>query len=115
MLTSLRHHRSITQAVAGLDDARHAATSAIPHEMILLDLYRSLWALDSLTGQTTRTTSSTSSSVPSASENKSFVTIIQFAQHVAKRDEMTWSCKRARLHRAATATKMGGLQPLRRI
>jgi len=53
MLTSLRHHRSITQAVAGLDDARHAATSAIPHEMILLDLYRSLWALDSLTGQTT--------------------------------------------------------------
>ena len=53
MLTSLRHHRSITQAIAGLDDARHAVTNAIPHEMVLLDLYRTLWALDSLTGQTT--------------------------------------------------------------
>ena len=53
MLTSLRHHRSITQAIAGLDDARKAVASAIPHEMVLLDLYRTLWALDSLTGQTT--------------------------------------------------------------
>jgi tRNA modification GTPase len=53
MLTSLRHHRSITQAIAGLGDARNAVTSAIPHEMVLLDLYRTLWALDSLTGQTT--------------------------------------------------------------
>ena len=53
MLTSLRHHRSITQAIAGLDDARKAVAEAIPHEMVLLDLYRSLWALDSLTGQTT--------------------------------------------------------------
>ena len=53
MLTSLRHHRSIAQAIAGLDDARNAVTSAIPHEMVLLDLYRTLWALDSLTGQTT--------------------------------------------------------------
>lgn len=53
MLTSLRHHRSITQAIAGLDDARNAVANAIPHEMVLLDLYRTLWALDSLTGQTT--------------------------------------------------------------
>ncbi len=53
MLTSLRHHRSITQAIAGLDDARKAVADAIPHEMVLLDLYRTLWALDSLTGQTT--------------------------------------------------------------
>ncbi len=53
MLTSLRHHRSITQAIEGLNDARKAVTEAIPHEMILLDLYRTLWALDSLTGQTT--------------------------------------------------------------
>jgi tRNA modification GTPase len=53
MLTSLRHHRSITQAIGGLDDARRAVTNAIPHEMVLLDLYRTLWALDSLTGQTT--------------------------------------------------------------
>ena len=53
MLTSLRHHRSITQAIQGLDDAANAVASAIPHEMILLDLYRTLWALDALTGQTT--------------------------------------------------------------
>ncbi len=34
-------------------DAAHANATSIPHEMILLDLYRALWALDSLTGQTT--------------------------------------------------------------
>ena len=53
MLTSLRHYQSLTQALRGLDDAAAAGNSNIPHEMILLDLYRSLWALDSLTGQTT--------------------------------------------------------------
>jgi len=53
MLTSLRHHQSITTALAALTDAAHANASAIPHEMILIDLYRALWALDSLTGQTT--------------------------------------------------------------
>jgi tRNA modification GTPase len=53
MLTSLRHHQSITQAIEGLDDAANAVASGIPHEMVLLDLYRTLWALDSLTGQTT--------------------------------------------------------------
>ncbi len=53
MLTSLRHHQAISAALAGLSDARTATTSTIPHEMILLDLYRTLWALDSLTGQTT--------------------------------------------------------------
>jgi len=34
-------------------DASNANAQSIPHEMILLDLYRGLWALDSLTGQTT--------------------------------------------------------------
>lgn len=53
MLTSLRHHQAITQAIQGLDDAANAVASHIPHEMIMLDLYRALWALDSLTGQTT--------------------------------------------------------------
>jgi tRNA modification GTPase len=53
MLTSLRHHQSIAQAVQSLDDAAKAVASGIPHEMLLLDLYRTLWALDSLTGQTT--------------------------------------------------------------
>ncbi len=53
MLTSLRHHHAVSAAIAGLDDAATAVASAIPHEMILLDIYRTLWALDSLTGQTT--------------------------------------------------------------
>jgi tRNA modification GTPase len=53
MLTSLRHHQAITTALAALGDAEQANANKIPHEMILLDLYRALWALDSLTGQTT--------------------------------------------------------------
>jgi tRNA modification GTPase len=53
MLTSLRHHQAITTALAALGDAAQANANAIPHEMILLDLYRGLAALDSLTGQTT--------------------------------------------------------------
>jgi len=53
MLTSLRHHQAVSTALAGLCDAERANGGGIPHEMILLDLYRALWALDSLTGQTT--------------------------------------------------------------
>jgi len=53
MLTSLRHHQAITTAFAALADGAQANANSIPHEMILLDLYRALWALDSLTGQTT--------------------------------------------------------------
>ena len=53
MLTSLRHHQAITTALSALADAAQANANSIPHEMILLDLYRALWALDALTGQTT--------------------------------------------------------------
>lgn len=53
MLTSLRHHQAVATALAALADAAHANATGIPHEMILLDLYRALGALDSLTGQTT--------------------------------------------------------------
>jgi tRNA modification GTPase len=53
VLTSLRHHQAIASALAALADAERANEARIPHEMILLDLYRGLWALDSLTGQTT--------------------------------------------------------------
>lgn len=53
MLTSMRHHQAITTALAAMADAAQANAGGIPHEMILLDLYRALWALDSLTGQTT--------------------------------------------------------------
>ncbi|MGH9561976.1 MAG: tRNA uridine-5-carboxymethylaminomethyl(34) synthesis GTPase MnmE, partial [Terracidiphilus sp.] len=53
MLTNLRQHQAVSTAIAALADAAKANASRIPHEMILLDLYRALWALDSLTGQTT--------------------------------------------------------------
>ena len=53
MLTNLRQHQAVITALAALADAAEANAAVIPHEMILLDLYRALWALDSLTGQTT--------------------------------------------------------------
>jgi len=53
MLTNLRQHQAVITALGALDDAAKANLGGIPHEMILLDLYRALWALDSLTGQTT--------------------------------------------------------------
>ena len=53
LLTNLRQQQSVVTAHTALEDSRRANESGIPHEMILLDLYRALWALDSLTGQTT--------------------------------------------------------------
>ena len=53
ILTNLRQHKAITTVIDALGDAAKANAGGIPHEMILLDLYRGLWALDSLTGQTT--------------------------------------------------------------
>jgi tRNA modification GTPase len=53
MLTSLRHQQAIAATLAALADATQSNNASIPHEMILLDLYRALAALDSLTGQTT--------------------------------------------------------------
>jgi tRNA modification GTPase len=53
MLTNLRHRNAVATTLSALADAAKANASSVPHEMILLDLYRALWALDSLTGQTT--------------------------------------------------------------
>ena len=53
LLTNLRHQQAVATARSAMEDAAHANATSIPHEMILLDLYRALWALDSLTGQTT--------------------------------------------------------------
>ena len=53
ILTNLRQHQAVATALSALADAAQANATGIPHEMILLDLYRALWALDSLTGQTT--------------------------------------------------------------
>jgi tRNA modification GTPase len=53
LLTNIRQQQAVATAIGALADAARANDGGIPHEMILLDLYRALWALDSLTGQTT--------------------------------------------------------------
>jgi tRNA modification GTPase len=53
LLTNLRQQQAISGALAALARARKAVDHAIPHEMVLLDLYESLQALDNLTGATT--------------------------------------------------------------
>jgi len=53
MLTSLRHHEAVTEALAALGRAGEAVSQKIPHEMLLLDLYAALRQLDGLTGETT--------------------------------------------------------------
>ena len=53
MLTNLRQHQAVEQALSGLDTAAIALAESVPHEMILLDLYNALRGLDALTGATT--------------------------------------------------------------
>ena len=53
MLTNLRQHQAVGEAVQGLDAGMAAVRAAIPHEMVLLDLYAALRGLDALTGATT--------------------------------------------------------------
>ena len=53
LLTNLRQQQAVTAALTALTKAQEAAAASIPHEMILLDLYESLRALDALTGATT--------------------------------------------------------------
>jgi tRNA modification GTPase len=53
LLTNLRQQQAVTSALAALSQALRAVAATIPHEMILLDLYAALHALDTLTGATT--------------------------------------------------------------
>lgn len=53
VVTSLRHARLLEDSAAALDKARAAVAEDIPHEMVLLDLYAALQAIDELTGATT--------------------------------------------------------------
>ena len=53
LLTNLRQQQAVANALAALAQAQRAAAAAIPHEMLLLDLYAALHALDALTGSTT--------------------------------------------------------------
>ena len=52
-ITSLRHERLLKQCLDSLARARTAIDEHIPHEMLLLDLYSALRALDEITGATT--------------------------------------------------------------
>jgi len=52
-ITSLRHEQLLRESAAFLDKARGAVESAIPHEMLLLDLYSALRPIDAITGATT--------------------------------------------------------------
>ncbi len=52
-ITSIRHEQLLRESAACLDKAAEAAAAAIPHEMLLLDLYATLRPIDAITGATT--------------------------------------------------------------
>jgi tRNA modification GTPase len=52
-ITSLRHEQLLRESADALEKARAAVESAIPHEMLLLDLYGALRPIDAITGATT--------------------------------------------------------------
>ena len=52
-ITSVRHDRLLVESAEFLEKARDAVESSIPHEMLLLDLYAALRAIDAITGATT--------------------------------------------------------------
>ena len=53
LVTNLRQQQSVQTARKSLAAASESASNQVPHEMILLDLYGALRALDELTGATT--------------------------------------------------------------
>lgn len=52
-ITNLRHQRLIQESLEALDRTLQAVAQRVHHEMLLLDLYDALHALDSITGATT--------------------------------------------------------------
>jgi tRNA modification GTPase len=53
LLTNIRHQGLVQNSLASLSAAEGAVQSHVPHEMLLLDLYNALHALDEITGGTT--------------------------------------------------------------
>jgi tRNA modification GTPase len=51
VLTNERQYEAILKSTAALKAASAALRANVPHEMVLLDLYRGLSALDELTGE----------------------------------------------------------------
>jgi tRNA modification GTPase len=52
-LTNVRHQKLVSDSRAALEAAGKAVAARVPHEMLLLDLYNALRALDEITGATT--------------------------------------------------------------
>jgi tRNA modification GTPase len=52
-ITSLRHEQLLRECARYLEKAKAATEAAIPHEMLLVDLYAALDPLDAITGATT--------------------------------------------------------------
>jgi tRNA modification GTPase len=53
VLTNARQNEAVLRAIAALPAGEGALRNATPHEMVLLDLYAALSALNELTGETT--------------------------------------------------------------
>ncbi|MGC2660987.1 MAG: tRNA uridine-5-carboxymethylaminomethyl(34) synthesis GTPase MnmE [Bryobacteraceae bacterium] len=53
VITSVRHKALLDESREALGHARQAVAFAIPHEMLLLDLYAALQPIDAITGATT--------------------------------------------------------------
>jgi tRNA modification GTPase len=53
MLTNLRQQSQVQSALQALGAAAASVKNSIPHEMVLLDIYGALHAIDELTGATT--------------------------------------------------------------
>jgi tRNA modification GTPase len=52
-VTNLRQQQAVVSALEALAAADAALDEHVPHELLLLDLYRALRSLDELTGDTT--------------------------------------------------------------
>jgi tRNA modification GTPase len=52
-ITSLRHEQLLRESAEAIEKAKQAVQDAIPHEMILIDLYTALRPIDAITGATT--------------------------------------------------------------
>ncbi|HMD98214.1 MAG TPA: tRNA uridine-5-carboxymethylaminomethyl(34) synthesis GTPase MnmE [Terriglobia bacterium] len=53
LITNLRHRQLLKVCIEALGQAHTAAAKQVPHELLLLDLYDALHALDEITGATT--------------------------------------------------------------
>ena len=51
VLTSTRQNEAVVEAIKSLQAASDAVMRGVPHEMVLLDLYNALGALNELTGE----------------------------------------------------------------